>query len=332
MTALQRMTRRGGGPVLASTLVFAGLFMVPLTVMAQEQPAVVDDAAVHDLDLMGSEVRQVQQALRDRGYFTGPADGRREERLRTALRDFQRAEGLPITGGLDKGTLVKLGLALPDEAEIVVPGVQPEPQVETQPQPVDVIPVDTPQPAEETPASEETEPLSTKSMTKSAKSSGSDRDVISVTKSGVSRARHAVVTAGSSVATAGKAAGEGVGTGGKAIGKAGTATAEAAKVSARATKVGALAVAHAPIALYSTGRRAIFGREADAQSSDDRIRKSLESRFAEDERIVPEEVEVQVAQGKVTLVFSQNPRTDVAYAGRLAKLTPGVVAVEATYK
>jgi osmotically-inducible protein OsmY len=113
------------------------------------------------------------------------------------------------------------------------------------------------------------------------------------------------------------------------------ATADAATTSARAVKVGAVAVATSPIALYSVGRRALFGARGsgkNSQSPDEKIRKSLETQYSEDERIVPEEVEIRIQDGHVTLVFPQNPRTDVAYAARLAKLTPGVTSVNAIYQ
>jgi peptidoglycan hydrolase-like protein with peptidoglycan-binding domain len=332
MKAFERVARSGAGSALAGVLFLAGLSAVPGPVFAQlsDQPAVADDASTYDLDLIGSEVRQVQQALRERGYFVGPADGRKEERLRTALRDFQRAEGLPVTGGLDKGTLVKLGLALPDEAEIIVAGVQPELPSEPQPETMAVV-----EPRGEVVA--ESAPVEPAAPShEQAKPRKDRRDLVSFGKVGVTRTGRALATAGTSVADAGKTTGEAIGTGGKAVGKAGAkagvATADAAKTSAHATKVGALAVANAPKALYSTGRRAIFGKSGDRASQDEKIRASLEARYSEDSRIIPEEVEIRVSEGHVTLVFPQYPRTDVAYAARLAKLTAGVVSVEAEYR
>jgi peptidoglycan hydrolase-like protein with peptidoglycan-binding domain len=320
--------------VLGGVLVMSGPGALPALATGQEAggTVVVDDtdAALHDLDLIGTEIRQVQQGLRDRGYFVGPADGRKEERLRTALREFQRAEGLPVTGGLDKGTLVKLGLALPDVST-----------ASAEPAEARVDPV---LPSEE-PAQVESEQVSAPEATaqpapteaRAPKKSEHNRDVVSIGRAGVAGVGRGVTAAGRSVKNAGVTTGEAVGTGGKAVGKASATAAEAtstaATTSAKAVKVGAVAVATAPIKLYSAGRRAVFGDDSSRKmSTDEKIRKSLETQYSEDDRIVPEEVEIRVSDGHVTLVFPQNPRTDVAYAARLAKLTVGVTSVNAIYQ
>ncbi len=49
-------------------------------------------------------VRQVQQDLRAAGYYRGPIDGRMGPRTSQALKDFQHAKGLQITGRLDSRT------------------------------------------------------------------------------------------------------------------------------------------------------------------------------------------------------------------------------------
>jgi peptidoglycan hydrolase-like protein with peptidoglycan-binding domain len=296
---------------IATALLLGGMCAFPAPVSAQDvEPVMAEsddaDAAANDLPLMGSEVRQVQQALRERGFFVGPADGRREPKLRAALRDFQRTEGLPVTGSLDKGTLVRLDLAFSDVAE--ARDLPEAPEARSEPRTVHAPPA--------------------------RKKDGATRDVVSLGKAGLGGVGHAVAVSGTSVGKAGQATGEAAATGGKAVAKAGAeigdATATAAVVSAEAVAVGAVTVAKAPVALYSTGKRAIFGGEKE--TSDEKIRRSLESRYSEDNRIVPEEVEVRVAGGNVTLVVPQNPRTDVAYAARLAKLTPGVLSVNAIYR
>ena len=54
--------------------------------------------------------RQAQQALNSRGYDAGPADGRWGARSRAATENFQRANGLPVTGQIDSRTAQALSV------------------------------------------------------------------------------------------------------------------------------------------------------------------------------------------------------------------------------
>ena len=55
-------------------------------------------------------VARVQQALNDRGFNAGPVDGRMGTSTVEALRRFQAAAGLPVTGDADNNTMVALGV------------------------------------------------------------------------------------------------------------------------------------------------------------------------------------------------------------------------------
>jgi hypothetical protein len=55
-------------------------------------------------------VRSVQQALKDKGFDAGAADGAWGPSTEKALRDFQQARGLPESGSLDPQTLAMLGV------------------------------------------------------------------------------------------------------------------------------------------------------------------------------------------------------------------------------
>ena len=57
------------------------------------------------------EIEAVQRALTVRGYDPGPIDGAMGWRTRGALREFQRAAGIPDTGRIDDATRTALGLA-----------------------------------------------------------------------------------------------------------------------------------------------------------------------------------------------------------------------------
>jgi peptidoglycan hydrolase-like protein with peptidoglycan-binding domain len=56
------------------------------------------------------EVRAVQEALRAKGYDPGPIDGVLGRKTASALKAFQKAEKLPVTGQLTSDTRSKLGV------------------------------------------------------------------------------------------------------------------------------------------------------------------------------------------------------------------------------
>ena len=56
-------------------------------------------------------VRDVQQALNDKGYSAGPVDGQWGPSTENAVRRFQQASDLPQTGELERSTLAALGVS-----------------------------------------------------------------------------------------------------------------------------------------------------------------------------------------------------------------------------
>jgi len=56
-------------------------------------------------------VKQMQQTLQNEGHYGGRIDGALGLRTRASIREFQRAENLPVTGQLDAQTAGKLGVA-----------------------------------------------------------------------------------------------------------------------------------------------------------------------------------------------------------------------------
>jgi hypothetical protein len=58
------------------------------------------------------DVKEAQQALRDKGHNPGPIDGMMGPRTREALKSFQSASGLENTGTLNAATAEKLGVDL----------------------------------------------------------------------------------------------------------------------------------------------------------------------------------------------------------------------------
>jgi N-acetylmuramoyl-L-alanine amidase len=57
-----------------------------------------------------TDVKQIQEALQDNGQYEGKVDGVFGLRTRASIREFQKAENLPVTGQLDVQTASKLGV------------------------------------------------------------------------------------------------------------------------------------------------------------------------------------------------------------------------------
>jgi peptidoglycan hydrolase-like protein with peptidoglycan-binding domain len=55
-------------------------------------------------------ISRAQRTLNHRGFNAGPVDGTMDERMRSALRAFQKSENLQETGQLNPGTLTALGI------------------------------------------------------------------------------------------------------------------------------------------------------------------------------------------------------------------------------
>jgi peptidoglycan hydrolase-like protein with peptidoglycan-binding domain len=254
-----------------------------------------DPAAAGDLYLEPDEVKQIQLDLKDRGYFHGPADGRKGPRTRTALRNFQRDESLAVTGSLDQATLDRLRPAAPagEAAEPVRPVYPTAKRKRDDPAPARVM------------------------RTAGDKVVGT---VKTVGKAGV--------TVGKAGGETGEAVGKGGAVTGQAVGKAGSVTGSASATTAKAVAATSVTIARAPKTIYSRVRDVFGGGES---RSDAQIQRSIEAQYAEDNRLVPAELDVRVADGNVTLALPDGARSDVPHAVRLAKLTPGVRSVSVIY-
>jgi peptidoglycan hydrolase-like protein with peptidoglycan-binding domain len=69
-------------------------------------------------------VAAAQRALNTRGYDAGQVDGRMGPRTRKAVRAFQEAEGLEVTGRLDEPTMARLRAGKADERGSASPGTE----------------------------------------------------------------------------------------------------------------------------------------------------------------------------------------------------------------
>jgi peptidoglycan hydrolase-like protein with peptidoglycan-binding domain len=67
-------------------------------------------------------VTAAQRALNARGYDAGEVDGRMGPKTREAVRAFQEAQGLEVTGRLDERTMARLREGRADERGSASPG------------------------------------------------------------------------------------------------------------------------------------------------------------------------------------------------------------------
>ncbi|HYP52766.1 MAG TPA: peptidoglycan-binding domain-containing protein [Pyrinomonadaceae bacterium] len=58
------------------------------------------------------QIKQAQTLLKQRGLYAGDPTGKLDDTTRAALRKFQEAEGLRVTGTLNRVTLEKMGIQL----------------------------------------------------------------------------------------------------------------------------------------------------------------------------------------------------------------------------
>src|SRR2546425_7788087 len=61
------------------------------------------------------QINQAQAILKQRGFYSGEQIGKLDADTRAGLRKYQEAEGLKVTGTLNKVTLVKMGIVLTEK-------------------------------------------------------------------------------------------------------------------------------------------------------------------------------------------------------------------------
>lgn len=61
------------------------------------------------------QVKQAQAILKQRNFYSGEETGKLSPETRAALKLYQAADGLKVTGTLNKATLMKMGIALTDK-------------------------------------------------------------------------------------------------------------------------------------------------------------------------------------------------------------------------
>jgi peptidoglycan hydrolase-like protein with peptidoglycan-binding domain len=61
------------------------------------------------------QINQAQALLKTRGFYAGEQIGKLDDATRDGLRKYQQAEGLKVTGTLNKVTLEKMNIALTEK-------------------------------------------------------------------------------------------------------------------------------------------------------------------------------------------------------------------------
>ena len=61
------------------------------------------------------QINQAQAILKERGFYAGEQLGKLDDATRDGLRKYQQAEGLKVTGTLNKVTLEKMNIALTEK-------------------------------------------------------------------------------------------------------------------------------------------------------------------------------------------------------------------------
>lgn len=61
------------------------------------------------------QINQAQAILKERGFYAGEQLGKLDDATRDGLRKYQQAEGLKVTGTLNKVTLEKMNIGLTEK-------------------------------------------------------------------------------------------------------------------------------------------------------------------------------------------------------------------------
>ena len=61
------------------------------------------------------QIKQAQALLKQRNFYGGEQTGKLDDATRSGLKHYQQAEGLKVTGTLNKVTLEKMGITLTDK-------------------------------------------------------------------------------------------------------------------------------------------------------------------------------------------------------------------------
>lgn len=82
----------------------------PQSAQQQSQAQPMQPNEQSQANLSSNQIRQAQQALDQKGFNAGRADGKLGPETKQALQSFQQSQGLQVTGQLNQQTMAKLGI------------------------------------------------------------------------------------------------------------------------------------------------------------------------------------------------------------------------------
>jgi peptidoglycan hydrolase-like protein with peptidoglycan-binding domain len=74
-----------------------------------------EEKAEKTIGMGNEEIKKVQEALKEKGQDPGAVDGIMGKKSRAALKAFQKANGIKVTGTVDDQTAEKLGVQMSKE-------------------------------------------------------------------------------------------------------------------------------------------------------------------------------------------------------------------------
>lgn len=110
MRRLQKKLLPAFCAVLVISVAFCGVFLFTDLVVRSDVEA--EAGAGYSSGSTGEAVKQIQTALKNRGYYTGSVDGIFGKLTTSAVKKFQRDNGLTADGIVGTATMKKLGITL----------------------------------------------------------------------------------------------------------------------------------------------------------------------------------------------------------------------------
>jgi peptidoglycan hydrolase-like protein with peptidoglycan-binding domain len=116
-----------GKPLLAAIIFSGGIALASQPIFAQAVPETgqrggsssekmqapaKSDRAPATSSISSDDIMKVKVALKAKGIDPGPITGTMDSKTQQALREFQKANNLPVTGTVDQQTAAKLGVTL----------------------------------------------------------------------------------------------------------------------------------------------------------------------------------------------------------------------------
>lgn len=113
--------------ILTAVILSGGLALGVQSVSAQERPmGKQPDQAIPErvqpppsgiqsqgmASMSADDIKKAKEALKAKGLNPGPMDGTLDSKTQQALREFQQANKIPVTGTLDQQTAEKLGVTI----------------------------------------------------------------------------------------------------------------------------------------------------------------------------------------------------------------------------